>query len=216
MFYSKDYHRATEEAARVFVENGITAFPLNPVRLANRAGIKILPYDRFAELTAVGRDRLLELSGDGFSTCLEKQFFIIYNDDIRPRSRRRWTLLHEYCHIRLGHVPVTGGLLPSYPNERCLEAAADELTSCLIAPLPLLFLCRIENEAELTRCFGLSGQAAANTFAAYRKYRRMDLSPELGYGDALDNFRRFSMEYVWKKEKASLHQHYRSVDVDVE
>lgn len=214
MFYSPDYRRATEEAGRIFVENGVTAFPLNPVRLANQAGIKILPYEQFSELADIRRERLMEVSGDGFSTCVEKQFFIIYNADVRPRSRRRWTLLHEYCHIHLGHVPDTGDLLPSYPNERYLEAAADELTSCLIAPLPLLFLCRIESEAELTRCFGLSGQAAANAFAAYRKYRLADLPPELGYGKALDNFLPFSMEYVWNKEKAAMHQHYRRVDID--
>lgn len=214
MFYSPSYRRAVEMAARILLENQVSAYPLNPVSLANRSGLKILPYARFSALTGVAEAELLALSEDGFSTCVDSQHLIIYNPAVQPRSRRRWTLLHEYSHIRLGHVPAEDALLPSRPNERYLEAAADELTSCLIAPLPLIFLCRIEDERELARCFGLSGQAAANIFETYRKYRRSDLPPALGYGAALDNFCRFAMEYTWKKERENGRRRYFQVDID--
>lgn len=215
MFYSPSYRRATEEAGRILLENGISTYPLNPVVLACRAGIKILTYDQFSSLADIVQADLLALSEDGFSTCVDSQYLIVYNPFVRPRSRRRWTLLHEYCHIHLGHVPLNSTLVPGGPNERFMEAAADELTSCLIAPLPLIRLCGIESETELARCFGLSGLAAKNTFETYRKYCRGNQPPELGYGASLDRFGRFALEYNWRKERSARHRQYRLVDIEV-
>ncbi|HIW74745.1 MAG TPA: ImmA/IrrE family metallo-endopeptidase [Firmicutes bacterium] len=216
MFGSFSYRRAAGEAAQILLDNEVTAYPLNPVCLANRAGIKILTYPQFASLADLPEETLLSLSGDGFSTCVDGQYLIVYNRTVRPRNRRRWTLLHEYCHIYLGHVPEDGALLPDYPNDRPMEAAADELTGCLIAPLPLAFLCRIDTEEEMARCFGLSEQAAANLFHTYRRYCCTDLSPVLGYGKALEALCPFAIEYAWRKEKEARRQHYRLVDIEAE
>ena len=214
MVGSQSYLRATELAGRILHESGVSAFPLNPVFLARQAGVKIVPYAQFAALSALRAEELLAVSEDGFSTCVDSQYFIVYNPAVQPRSRRRWTLLHEYCHIRLGHVPEDGALLPGGPNERALEAAADQLTACLIAPLPLAFLCRIEGEEALARCFGLSGRAAANIFRDYQTYRRSSLSPALGYGEALGFFCRFAMDYLRRQEREASRRHYRMVDID--
>ena len=213
MFYSRDYHRATELAGEILLSNGIDAYPINPLRLANQGGVKVVTYAVFSSLSSVSEQALLAVSGDGFSTGLAGQYLIAYNPAVRPRNRRRWTLLHEYCHIRLGHVPADGALVPDYSSKRYLEAEADELTSCLIAPLPVAYLCGVDSAEEFARCFGLSGQAAANAFESYKRYLAMDVPPELGYGAALDRFSRFALAYRRRRDLARRREHYRNVDV---
>lgn len=194
MFYSEDYYEKTKTAAEIIKSSNLKSFPINPAILARRKGIKIISYTTFSRLTDISLERIASVSADGFSVRKNGQYFIIYNPNVTPKARRRWTLVHELCHIKSGHIGEMKGKLPTYMSDRPTESEADELTCCLIAPLPVALLCGVNSEAEFAGAFGLSRQASINLYKDYTQYRlnnHGDIPLEIGYGDSLHNFTDF-------------------------
>ena len=118
MIYSQEMAR---RAADILAENRIGRYPLNPMGLADRYGIKVIPYPLFARLTGNTLETLLTRSGDGFSTRKNDCPLIAYNPSIQSKGRRRWTLLHEISHFLLGHVAGDEDERRSLPEEELLR-----------------------------------------------------------------------------------------------
>ena len=159
MIYSQEMAR---RAADILAENRIGRYPLNPMGLADRYGIKVIPYPLFARLTGNTLETLLTRSGDGFSTRKNDCPLIAYNPSIQSKGRRRWTLLHEISHFLLGHVAGDEDERRSLPEEELLrrEREAHQLAAGLIAPLGLAHLCNTQSDREMQTVFGLSQEAA--------------------------------------------------------
>lgn len=165
MLYSQDMAR---RAAAVLAENRVQRYPLNPMMLAERYGIKVVPYPLFARHTGNTMDGLLARSEDGFSTEKDGYPIIAYNSDVRSKGRRRWTLLHEISHVLLGHISQEPP-----PEEECVrrEREAQQLTAGLIAPLGLAHLCNVQSAEEMRVVFGLSREAAGYFFRDLNRLR---------------------------------------------
>ena len=207
MFYSQFYVDSSEIAADIFRRYDVTSFPVNPVKLAHKSGITVVSFSAFSEFTGIPIDQIACISSDGFSVFLDDQYFIVYNPHVTPKSRRRWTLMHEYCHIRLGHVRQQEHIRPDYLDDMPSEAEANELTCCLIAPLPVALMCGINSEEQFASCFGVSQQASINLYDDYNNYRTKNYPLELGYGNSLDNFRPFILDYNRDRYKISQIRH---------
>lgn len=212
MFYSQNYFLATKQAGRLLGQLEEKAFPLNPIALSQSLGIKVLTYRDFCHLAGVEMNTAFEISQDGFSSCLEGEFFIVYNPDIRSQGRRRWTLLHELSHIVCGHIDAQGPVIQDYQKQRHREAQADELACCLVAPLPLILLCGLENSEEISGAFGISRLAADHIFLDYQRYLEMDEPPELGYGAHLFPYTPFALRAARKGRQT---RKRKAVDIDI-
>lgn len=156
------YTELARTASQICARNRINAYPLNPMKLADKSGIKILTYEKFAEISGNSSADLLRISEDGFSISQNGAGVVVYNKAIQSRGRRRWTLLHEMSHIYLGHIDDNRPQLYelSEDEQRWLEADADDLAACLIAPLFIAHLCNVETAQELRSLFGVSQEAA--------------------------------------------------------
>ena len=92
------------------------------------------------------------------------------------------------------------------------EAVADELACCLVAPLPLILLCGLENSEEISGAFGISRLAADHIFLDYQRYLEMDEPPELGYGAHLFPYTPFALRAARKGRQT---RKRKAVDIDI-
>ena len=213
MYYSENYLKATQLADRILTESDVAKYPLNPVELALKNNIRIITYRDFSRLCKIPEKKLIEISPDGFSVRFQQIDFIVYNPQIASKGRRRWTLIHEFCHIKLGHVKEKNQILPTYSRKRYLEAEANELACCLIAPLPVILMCDIDNEEDLKRVFGLSSQAAANIFADYQKMLSEARNPKMGYLRSLPRLQEFATQVIWSRQMRRCHRPHTNLNV---
>lgn len=213
MYYSENYLKATRIADHILAESEISKYPLNPVSLAVKNGIRIISYTDFSKLCRISEKQLYEISDDGFSVRFRNVYFIVYNPLVPSKGRRRWTLIHEFSHIMLGHVREREEILPNYHRKRHLEAEANELTSCLIAPLPVILMCDIVSKEELKRHFGLSTQAAQNIFADYQKMLNQAKDHKMGYQNSLPQMQEFATQVIWSRRIRQ--RHHSSVCLNI-
>lgn len=201
MLLSPSYLEAYHRAERILLESGIRSFPVNPVFLLRAQGIRLVTYRQFSQLNGTGVEELLKVSADGFSLCRDGTFLVVYNESVGSKGRRRWTLLHEFSHIALGHIGLDHPSLQQRREQtrRWMEAEADELTLCLIAPLPVAHMCGVETEQELRLLFGLSREAAANIFRDYCQAERNRKLTQLEFYPFVAELLPFVSEWLFRK-----------------
>lgn len=186
----------TAKAAEVFSRCHLTRFPINPLEIAREYHFNIMTYEMLCSISGWNIQLLYDISNDGFSFSQDHQFYIVYNPLISSKGRRRWTLLHETSHILLGHVEQGSPFQLEYWKKPYLEAEADALTRALIAPLPMMMLCRCQDAKDVQRIFGVSLQAAGNLYMEYRHmldYKIAQVDQMMQYGDSLNPFLPFAM-----------------------
>lgn len=163
-----------KRASVVAARTNIRRYPLNPVGLAERLGVKVIPYRRFCELAGTRLEALLELSPDGVCCYKDSVPMVIYNAEVQSKGRRRWTLLHELSHLMLGHITPEDGLGERRLSEDCRrwqEAEADGFAAALIAPLGIAHLCNIQSAGEMAGVFGLSAESAGYFYEDLQRLR---------------------------------------------
>lgn len=167
MVLNQEYIEMFQKACEIFRCGKVSSFPLNPVRLASAFQIRVMDYEQFSLLSGNTLRELHEVSLDGFSICKDGVYAIVYNQCVKSKGRRRWTLTHELSHIFLGHIGRDQETIAHIRKQKAsdLEKSADILTACLISPLPIAHLCNAENFVDMQRIFGISKQAAQLLFA---------------------------------------------------
>jgi len=102
-YKSKNYYYyciARNKAWEVLINCKITSVPIHLNLIKKQYGIKIIPYSKaknYKNFTQKMKD------GDGFSTILNGQKIIYFNDKNRTTQRIRFTIAHELGHCILGH-----------------------------------------------------------------------------------------------------------------
>ena len=89
-----------EQVVTLFEKYKITCVPISGFEIANKMGIKVIPYSSKNEKA---RTYCFKESEDGFSIYKNNQWYIFYNDE-KKIGRKNNTMLHEIGHITLGHT----------------------------------------------------------------------------------------------------------------
>ena len=144
-----DYQKTRDLAWQVLRREKIRALPVDVVEICRRLEIKVLEN---AELDPK--------VGDGFSCILGGVPYVF----IRPgqsRQRLRFTVAHELGHILLGHVGKYQlvNREPS-PYDDPVEQAANIFAARLLAPVCVLWGCRVSSAAEIAALCDISPTAA--------------------------------------------------------
>ncbi len=208
MTLTQQYISLYHLAEQTLLQSNISAFPVDPVRLCKKNGVLVTGYEKFSVVSGTPVQELLAISQDGFCMRYQERPIIVYNHDVSSPGRKRWTVLHELSHILLGHIDQQH--LNIYERRqdvrRWMEAEADILTKCLIAPLPVALVCHVRDEKELRSLFGLSAEAAQNLYRDYRYLcaRRRILA--LDAEPLLASCPRFFMEWRLKQLELSREQ----------
>lgn len=206
---TQQYLTFYRQAEEILFRSGVTVFPVEPVRLAQNNGVLVAGYERFSAVSGIPMRELLSISSDGFCLRYKGRPIIVYHHGVSSYGRKRWTILHELSHILLGHLDHDH--LNVYERRedvrRWMEAEADILTKCLIAPLPVALACGVKNEKELQRLFGLSAQAAGLLYPEYRALCSRRQILELKSERLLSGCSRFLLEWHLKQLEPSAGRH---------
>jgi Zn-dependent peptidase ImmA (M78 family) len=153
-----------EAALRFIIERGITALPVEPLRIASELGCKVFTYREYASIVKKPVESLIaRYDNDGFTfwSRRDNRFIICYNSSL-PFYVCRWTLLHEIGHIYLRHVAPETPLLMRVRSENrsLLEIEAQGFARRVLCPSIVLHNCKAFEPEEIIHLCGISREAA--------------------------------------------------------
>lgn len=128
------------------------SLPVKPVRIAAHYGLRCRTDTSHTILKAGEYGRIMRLSDDTA---------VILLDGTQPRVRQRYTAAHEIGHFLLGHIGkpslhMSGG----YAIRPEQEVHADFFADSLLAPLCVLWACRIVNGKDIAAMCCVPSDAA--------------------------------------------------------
>ena len=121
------YKNVRNAAWQCLVDNNITSLPVDLMKIANTAGIKVLKNSE-ASLLAGNESGICVYAGD--------TWYVVYDDEATS-GRRRMIIAHELGHIFLGHE--RGRLEISPTKAKRAEEEADAFAARLLAPSCVLW-----------------------------------------------------------------------------
>lgn len=202
MKITQNYINKCNLASKILIQSNVQFFPLNPLIIAKQYNILVVSYEWFEKQGLGTIKNCLEISKDGFCFCNNGRYFIVYNDKISSKGRRRFTLTHELSHILLGHINENNNSL-SYTDtylKKQIELEADTLATCLLAPLSIAHMCDITSAKEMQLIFGLSKEASENIFKKYKYLRKNRELSKLRNVQLYTHFIPFISEIFYKKD----------------
>jgi len=148
------YQTARDGAWQCLIDNEIDALPVDLMKIARNAGIKVLRNSVARVLTG---------ARNGISQLIDDRWVLVYEDEDTPPGRQRFTQAHEFGHIFLGHELIAGA--PHYRtfdlDKPEVESEADVFAARLLAPACVLWGLGVREASEITTLCGMS-LAAAN------------------------------------------------------
>lgn len=145
-----------KEVVDLFEKYNINCIPINGFEIANKMGVKVIPYSSKNETT---RKMCLKESEDGFSIFKDNQWFIFYNDE-KTYGRINNTMLHEIGHITLDHTE----------DSELAEKEVKFFAKYALVPPVLVHKLKILTAREIAEKFDVSYEAAEYALIYYYKW----------------------------------------------
>ncbi len=140
---------------QVYTDCSIRSFPIDCIEILEHYKAKVYPY-------SVLDDPLRNYCFSYSEDALNYKGKVCFNDKM-PKSRIRFSLMHE-----LGHIILRHGEEPT-PDQ---EKEADFFASHILAPRMAIHYSRCKNENDVAKLFQLSQEAARYAFDDYRRWHR--------------------------------------------
>lgn len=170
------YEYIKQVVADLFVQYKIDCIPINCFEIARKMGIKVVPFSKFNKAK---RDKLYNLSEDGF--CVEKtlgEWYIFYNDEKNP-GRINNTIMHEIGHIVLDYTE----------DSELAEAEVKFFAKYALAPPILVDQLSVIDEYTISKKFNLSLEAGHYAHKYYNQW--------LKYGKGANNHYDYTIWYLF-------------------
>lgn len=145
------YKNVRNAAWQCLIDYKISSLPVDLLRIANEANIKIIKNSEVGEL-----------SGSESGICLldADTWYLIYDDEATI-GRRYFTIAHEFGHIFLGHELVKGYHGRSFSTDKPQsEREADMFAVRLLAPACVLWGIDLHTPTEIAEVCRISNAAA--------------------------------------------------------
>lgn len=145
-----------KEVVNMFEKYNVNCVPINGFEIANKMGVKVIPYSTNSEYK---RQLCLKESEDGFSVLYKNQWYIFYNDE-KIFGRINNTMLHEIGHIVLGHTE----------DSQLAEKEVNFFAKYALVPPVLVHKLQISTVEEIAKVFNVSNEAAYYALNYYKKW----------------------------------------------
>ena len=145
-----------QEVVNLFEKYNINCVPINGFEIANKMGIKVIPYSAKVGRT---RDLCFKESEDGFSIKKGNKWYIFYNDD-KKFGRINNTMLHEIGHIVLDHTE----------DSLLAEKEVKFFAKYALVPPVLVQKLNLTTPEEISEKFNVSYEAAYYALIYYNKW----------------------------------------------
>ncbi len=166
------YKKVRDASWQALIDNNVVSLPVDVIKIANDNGIIILKNSEAQKLSP---------DETGISIYDGEQWFIIYDDTVANKGRKRFTIAHELGHIFLGHPLIAGfhartvgGKLPPTENE------ANIFASRFLAPACALWGLGLRSAADIAKACEISMESAeirAERMAELYKRQKFLTSP---------------------------------------
>lgn len=165
--YKVDFDKAQKKAYEVIAQYDNPALPINLKKLIkNIDNLRLLSFKKFGKQYNMNRNEVIKWA-QSKEGCLwyskyENTYILLYNDSVKHRGRRRFTIAHELGHYFLKHNEFTDRSLLSRNSLMGLEYEAFEqeanyFAKRLLAPVPLIY-------QYLRELPGITKELLANVF----------------------------------------------------
>ncbi|MGX0001455.1 ImmA/IrrE family metallo-endopeptidase [Staphylococcus cohnii] len=174
------FMRAIEVANQVLELETVYPVPIKNI-IKNDPEVELLTFKEFAKITGVNRFRVSDIgqSNEAFHFKKGSKSFIIYNE-LQYTKRVRFTLAHEYGHIKLNHMGKSiydkNSANIEYSRE---EFEADTFAGALLFPLHMRYSYRGQSTYDLMNVFDLSFQAVRVCMRQFRQHMQLGLGNHL-------------------------------------
>lgn len=145
-----DYNYIRKKSAEVIIECNVKKFPIDCFDILAHYGYKMYSYSKLYELNKELYDMCISYSQDAFRSGSTK--IIAYNDK-KPKTRTRFSLMHELGHDILEHKNDT-------PEN---ESEANFFANNMLAPRIAIYYTRPKLISRISELFGISSSAAYYT-----------------------------------------------------
>jgi Zn-dependent peptidase ImmA (M78 family) len=145
-----------EEVVKLFDKYGVNCVPINGFEIANKMGVKVIPYSSKSEAT---RNLCLNESEDGFCVFRNNQWTIFYNDE-KQYGRINNTMLHEIGHVILEHTE----------DSELAEKEVKFFAKYALVPPVLVHKLKIDTPEDIEEIFNVSYEAAIYALIYYKKW----------------------------------------------
>ena len=142
----------------LFAKYNINCVPISGFEIANKMGIKVIPY---SSKKVKVRELCLKESEDGFSVLKDNQWYIFYNDN-KGFGRINNTMLHEIGHISLGHTE----------DSELAEKEVNFFAKYALVPPVLVHKLKLLTPEDIAETFDVSYEAAYYALVYYNKWLR--------------------------------------------
>ena len=172
---SEDYEEMAKLAIEIYLDYGITAFPIDEKEICKKMGILLLPYTEFPK-------EVSDISNDAFLIPATQLFspMILYNNKIDSYGRQRFSVFHEIKHYANGDT------------EECNkydEDMADYFSRYMMCPIPILIKRGINDIATIMSDYNVSYDAAKNVLSNLNNRRKY-------YGNKIFNYEKPLIELI--------------------
>ncbi|MEY8603583.1 ImmA/IrrE family metallo-endopeptidase [Staphylococcus nepalensis] len=165
--YEQSFLRAAKKVQQLTNEKDIEKFPL-PIKqvIKEDDGVFLLTYKQTAEINKCTINDVARFgkSNEAFHIQINGMNFIIYNDEMYYK-RLRFTLAHEYGHLKLNHSGTSLNHTKTFRDTmrvKLEEYEANTFASCLLFPLNLRYKYRdYMSIPEIADLFQISESAAS-------------------------------------------------------
>lgn len=179
-------------ASKTLLEAGVRRLPVRIGMVAQRLGISLFTYQRYAQVAGCDlSDVAMRYGCDGFTQRIGGHTGVFYYPDGNLR-RMRWTIAHELGHILLGHME-------GYSEEDADEQA-DAMAAELLCPSAVLAARVCYYPQEISRLCDISFTAAVRRSCELVNWQNTPLPQEQALVLAMQDFIQEEPESVWNGE----------------
>ena len=156
---NESYEEIKQTVVKMFEAYGVSCVPINGFEIANKMGVKVIPYSAYPART---RYLMEKYSIDGFSVLRDTgEWYIFYNDDNEhDYGRINNTIMHEVAHIVLDHTE----------DSELAEAEVRFFAKYALAPPALIHKLKLETVESIADIFEISFEAAGYALSYYQKW----------------------------------------------
>lgn len=147
----------------VYKECNINSFPIHSFEILNHYNIRTHTYSSLSDEL---RRYCLNYSND----ALYYKDKICYND-LQPKGRIYFSLMHELGHVMLKH---------NQNHTPQMEQQANIFASNILAPRMAIHYAGCKNQNDVATIFSLTNEAASYAFDDYKRWRRRTLHEKMG------------------------------------
>lgn len=177
---SQDYENIAKTVIGIYLDYGISSFPIDEKELCSKMGVKLLAYSDFPEdVNNISDDAfyLPPIRKEGSNKISEP--IILYNDKISSRGRIRFSIFHEIKHFVYGET-----------DESDLdEDMANYFAKYIMCPIPILIYRNIDDIGSIMNDFMVSYEASYNVLKNLENRRKK-------YGNVIFDYEKPLIELI--------------------